>query len=476
MTKNNDEFVPLDSKERVLLPYLGLDFRSARKRILDFKEVIIPFDEERAKYEAQRCIECPDAPCVEACPIGNDIPNIMALIMRGKFLEAAGVFRKTSNMPDICGRICPQEVLCQGSCVLNHTGEPVLIGALEAFVADHEKETAPMKIDIASTTGKQIAVIGGGPAGITCAEQLRKLGHSVVIFEGQKELGGLLTYGIPKFKISSKIVLDKIDQLKKMGIEIKTNSVIGIDKTIDDLLQDGFNAIFIAVGAGVDSPIKLPGEDLPGIYKATEFLIRANVDHKNLAPELHSPPEVGEKTVVIGGGDTSADCLRTAMRLGSKEVTCLYRRTENEMPGGTRDRAFAKEEGVNYMFLTQPTRFIAGEDGRVVRIECIKMKLCEADEWGRRKPVPIEGSEFTIDTDTVVLAVGYQPYAAIGESTPGLETHKWGLIVVEPETCATTRKGIYAGGDAVNGPDLVVTAMANAFQAASAIDAYLKEN
>jgi glutamate synthase (NADPH/NADH) small chain len=466
----------LDRKQKVLMPYLGLDFRSARKRVLDFREVTIPFAEERAKYEALRCIDCPDPPCVQGCPLHNNIPQAMIYASQGEFIKAARVFQKTSNMPQVCGRVCPQEQLCQGSCVLNNTGEPVLIGAIEAYVTDTALRDAPVEPQIPPATGKRVAVVGAGPAGLSCAEQLALHGHAVTILESRPEAGGLLIFGIPGFKLDHQIVFKIIERLKSEGIRFQYETSVGKDLMIDDLLlEEGYDAVFIAVGAGVDSPIKIPGEDLPGIFKATEFLLRATVDFKYLPESMRSIPEVGEKVIVVGGGDTSSDCVRTAKRLGAVNVTCLYRRTEAEMPGVTKDRHLAREEGVEYQFLTQPIRFIAGENGKLASIECIKMELGEEDQYGRRRPVPVAESNFLIDADTVVLAVGYQPYPTIGDTTPGLATHQWGLIVVDENTCQTSREGIYAGGDAKNGPDLVVTAVADGRRAAEAIHFYLSK-
>lgn len=473
MQEQNEQPEMLDRKQKVLLPFLDLDFRSAKKRILDFQEVTIPFDVDRAKFEALRCIDCPDPPCVDGCPVRNNIPLAMTLAAQGKFIESARVFQQTSNMPEVCGRVCPQEQLCQGSCVLNHSGEPVLIGAIEAYVSDIAIQEAPLEREIAPPTGKSIAIIGAGPAGLSCAEQLAIAGHQVTVFEARAEGGGLLLFGIPGFKLNPRIVMRIINKLKAMGINFVHDTCIGTDKTIDELQQSGYDAVFISVGAGVDSPIKIPGEDLPGVYSATEFLLRANVNFDLLPEEMRSLPDVGDRVIVIGGGDTSADCVRTAKRLGAKEVICMYRRTEQEMPGVTKDRHLAREEGVEYMFLTQPVKFNANKDGKIASVECVKMELGEPDEKGRRRPVPVEESSFITETDTVVLAIGYQPYPTIGDTTPGLQTHRWGLIVVD-ENFQTTREGVYAGGDAVNGPDLVVTAIADARKAAAAIDKYLK--
>jgi glutamate synthase (NADPH/NADH) small chain len=300
-------------------------------------------------------------------------------------------------------------------------------------------------------------------------------GHSVTIFDAKPAPGGLLTYGIPNFKLPKEVVFDRWGDLERAGVEFVPESYIGKDKTIDDLFAEGFEAVFVGVGVGVDAPMEVPGEDLPGVMKATEFLIRCSLDEEALLPrEMRGRPEVGKKVVVIGGGDTASDCLRTALRLGAREVTCLYRRTEREMPGGRHDREMAKEEGAHYEFLTQPVRFIAGESGRLEKVECIRMELGEPDKSGRRRPVPIEGTNFIVEADTAVLALGYWPDPVIGETTPGLETRNWGLIVTDRATGQTSRQGVYAGGDVVTGPELVVTAMVAGRKSAAAIDGYLQ--
>jgi glutamate synthase (NADPH/NADH) small chain len=470
------EHLEIDRKARVYMPYQDLSLRPPTERVCDFGDVIIPLDSDRAMQEASRCIHCPDpAPCMLACPAHNDIPSAMWLIEQGRYVEAAQLYRQTSSLPELCSRVCPQEQLCQGSCALNKTQEPVLCGSLETFVTCYERKTAGVAIRVGKPTGRSVAIVGAGPAGLGCAEQLLEQGHSVTFFDSKPAPGGLLVYGIPNFKLAKEVFFCRWGDFEKAGANFVGNTYIGESKTVDQLLQEGFDAVFIGVGTGIDAKMGTPGEDLPGVYEGTDFLMRANTEQNLLPESKRERPQLGKRVVVIGGGDTASDCLRSALRLGAEDVTCLYRRTEKEMPGGKKDRQMAKEEGAKYRFLTQPVKFIAGEDGHLAAIECIEMKLGEPDARGRRKPVPVEGSNFSIAVDTAIKALGYWPDPVIGKTTPGLETHDYGLLsVVDKETYATTRAGIFAAGDGVTGPDLVVTAMVGGRKAARAISEYLQ--
>ncbi len=464
----------IDRKARMALPHQPIPKRDAQERRFSFEEIYLGYDEEAAITEAMRCIQCPAAPCTKACPLHNDIPLALWQIENGLFEDAAVVFRRTNTMSDVCGRVCPQVIQCEGACIYVKKGlPPVAIGRLESFAADYQKAHGGRDTVTAAPSGHRVAVVGAGPAGLTVAQLLAKRGHSVTVFDAWPSGGGILRYGIPRFKMDHAIVDEMLEYSERLGVEFVYDTRIGDSLTVDDLFQRGFEAAFLGVGAGVPADPQIPGSDLAGVYDATPFLISANVDEGLRPDHLAKPPEVGARVAVIGGGDTAIDCVRTAVRLGAEQVVCVYRRREAEMPGNERDRALARDEGVQFEWLTQPTRFLADDQGRLTAIRCKRMRLGDPDESGRRRPVPIEGSDFTMPIDTVILALGYWPDPRIGETIPGLETHDQGLIQVDPATGATSRPGVFAGGDAVVGPDLVATAVAQGRRAAEAMHRYL---
>lgn len=464
----------IDRKARMRLKSQGLLVRPVSERVCDFDETINLGDEKWAQYEASRCIHCYGRPpCQQACPAGNDISAALSLIEQGEFVEAAHVYRKTTTFPEICGRVCPQEKLCEGACVRNRRGDPVPTGALESFVAEYERRTVGYEITVAHPTGRRVAVVGGGPSGLACAEQLVRMGHWVTIFDNHPALGGALTYGFPNFKLPRSTLRTIIKSLQKAGVEFVGNTMIGKKKTVNDLFNEGFESIFLGIGSGIDQPLGIPGEKLRGVYYATDFLMRSAQEKKHLPYRLRKTPEIGTRVVVIGGGDPATDCARTAIRLGARQVACLYRYTEDEIPGRGHDRRWAEEEGVEFCYLTIPQRLISDEHGHVSGVECVKVEIGEPDEEGQHHPHPIEGSEYIKAADTVIVAIGYYPDPIVGATTPGLRTHKWGLIVADSATGATSRFGVYTGGDIVTGPDMVVSAMLAGRKAAYTIDAYL---
>jgi glutamate synthase (NADPH/NADH) small chain len=467
----------VDRKKRLAAPEGEIRKQDPAERCGNFDEVYLPFDEEDAKAAAARCIQCPKAVCIKACPLHNDIPLALWQLEHGDFESAARVFRLTSNFSEICGRVCPQIVLCEGACIYKKKGKsPVPVGRLEAFVADYLKTHGGWSVEQEPPTGHRAAVVGAGPAGLTVAELLARRGHQIAVYDLWPAGGGVMRYGIPKFKMDHQLVNDKVAHLEQLGVQFQFNTKIGTGITVDDLIAQGYETVFLGIGAGVTAEFKAPGVNLLGVYDATPFLIRANVED-DLKPEhLKGLPRVGENVVIIGGGDTAMDCARTAVRLGAQEVTVVYRRTEAQMPGNAKDRTLAAEEGVEFKWLTQPLGFVGDDAARLVSMECQVMELGEPDDSGRQRPVPLEGSEFTIPVDTVVLALGYWPDPLVGETTPGLETHDWGLVNIDEETGRTSRDAVFAGGDDVRGPDLVVTAVAQARIAAEAMHQHMMRN
>lgn len=474
MALGNTAFRDVERKARASEVPVRYYKRAVEDRVYDFEEVILGFDDERAIAEASRCIQCPEPqPCLSNCPAGNDLPSAIWHISRGEFVEAALVFAQTSPLPEVCGRVCPN--LCQQGCVLGTRNGPISIGKLEEFVADEARLAGALKIEVsAARSGKRVAVVGSGPAGITVAEDLIKKGHTVTVFEAWPVPGGVLIYGIPSFKLDKRVVLNKIRDLEEAGVQFRTNTRVGPDITVDDLLEQ-YDAVFLGTGAGVEASMNIPGENLDHVYRSTDFLIRCNVPDDMLPADRLEKPFVGRRVAVIGGGDTAVDCARSSVRMGAEEVTIVYRRTEAEMPGNASERAICLEEGVEINYLQAPVEYIGDEANNVKAMKVIRMELGAPDASGRRRPVPIEGSEFIQEVDTVVLAVGYWPDPSLGERTPGLATHKWGLIVADEQIGATSREGVFAAGDNVHGPDLVITAIAGAHKAAESIDAYLNE-
>jgi len=453
--------------------------QDSRERIHNWGEAFLGYSPEGAVVEASRCLQCEHQPCVVACPVGNDIPGALWLIEHGDFVGGANKFRETNNEPEICGRICPQEKLCEGACVVGYRNPPVFIGKLEAFCTDYQRNTEGYpKREKLPPTGMRVAVVGAGPAGLAVAEELTVRGHDCTVYDAWPKPGGLLLYGIPNFKLDKKIVYDYLNHLEEIGVRFICNVRVGASTGVDDLLgKHGFDAVFLGYGAPVNGEIGVDGERLKNVYQATEYLVRGNLPFEDLPESLRAKPHAGRHTVVVGGGDTSMDCVRTAQRLApGSQVTLVYRRTESEMQGRAEERVHAFEEGVIFNYLTTPTRFLGDGEGNVTGMELIRMELGPPDNSGRRKPMPKKDSEFTIECDTVVLAIGYWPDTEIGETTQGLETHKFGLIKVETEeTGRTSRPGVFAAGDNVRGADLVVTAIAAARNAAQTIDAYLRD-
>ncbi|AKC64115.1 MULTISPECIES: NADPH-dependent glutamate synthase [Clostridium] len=449
--------------------------QNPNKRITNFDEVCLGYTEEEAIEEAKRCLHCKKPMCVGKCPVSVNIPEFIEHIKKGEFEKAAKAVAKDSALPAVCGRVCPQETQCEGKCVLGIKGEPVAIGKLERFVADWSRKN---NVDLSKTEekkNKKVAVIGSGPAGLTCAGDLAKKGYDVTIFEALHEPGGVLVYGIPEFRLpKDTVVKHEIDNVKKLGVKIETNVIVGKTVTIDELVEEeDFQAIFIGSGAGLPKFMGIPGENLNGVFSANEFLTRTNL-MKAFKKEYDTPIKVGEKVAVVGGGNVAMDAARTAKRLGA-EVYIVYRRSESELPARVEEVHHAKEEGIKFNLLTNPVEILGDENGWVKGMKCIRMELGDPDQSGRRRPIEIPGSEFTIELDSVIMSLGTSPNPLIASTTEGLESTKRGCIVAEEETGATTKVGIFAGGDAVTGAATVILAMGAGKKAAKAIDEYLSD-
>ncbi|HBF77305.1 MAG TPA: glutamate synthase (NADPH), homotetrameric [Clostridiaceae bacterium] len=444
-------------------------------RAKNFEEVCYGYNAEEAKEEASRCLNCKNPMCVKNCPVSIDIPGFIAYVKSGEYEKAAEVISRQSSLPSVCGRVCPQESQCEGKCIRGIKGDPVSIGKLERFVGDWARENNVEFTETKPKNGKRVAVIGSGPSGLTCAGDLAKLGYDVTIFEALHEAGGVLVYGIPEFRLPKEtVVKHEVENVKKLGVKIETDVVIGRTVTIDELFEkEGFDAIFIGSGAGLPKFMGIPGENLNGVYSANEFLTRNNL-MKAFRADYATPIKVGKKVAVVGGGNVAMDSARTALRLGA-EVHIVYRRSEEELPARREEVEHAKQEGIIFDLLQNPLEIIGDENSWVKGMKCIKMKLGEVDASGRRRPEPIEGSEFILDVDTVIMALGTSPNPLIANTTKGLETNKKRCIIAEEETGLTSREGIYAGGDAVTGAATVILAMGAGKKAAKAIDEYLSK-
>ena len=452
---------------------LPMPEQDPKVRARNFEEVSYGYTEEMAVEEAQRCLHCKHMPCVSGCPVNVQIPKFIQLIAEHKFADACAAIKETSALPAVCGRVCPQESQCEAKCVLGIKGEPVAIGRLERFAADWDMKNGKNEVVKPESNGHKVAVIGAGPAGLTCAGDLAKKGYEVTIFEAFHKAGGVLVYGIPEFRLPKAIVQKEVEGLEKMGVKVMTDMVIGKVLSIDELMDDmGFEAVFIGSGAGLPMFMGIEGEDLVGVSSANEFLTRINL-MKAYRDDYDTPIRKGKNVAVVGGGNVAMDAARSAMRLGAEHVYIIYRRSEAELPARREEVHHAKEEGIEFVLLTNPVKIHGDENANVKSIECIKMELGEPDASGRRRPIPVEGSNFEIPVDTVIMSLGTSPNPLIRTTTEGLEANKKGCLVAD-EHMATTREGVYAGGDAVTGAATVILAMGAGKTAAASIDEYIQ--
>lgn len=465
----------LSVKERMKISRQKMPEREAEERNKDFNEVNLGLYEKLAQKEARRCLDCANPQCVLGCPVGIDIPTFIKLVEIGDFVQSVRKIKETNSLPAICGRVCPQESQCEAVCNLKKaTGTSVAIGNLERFVSDYERMKGEVYTpQIPPCTGHSVGVIGAGPAGLTVAGELAKKGHKVTIFEALHMAGGVLVYGIPEFRLPKNILESEVDYLKKLGVELKTNFIVGLTATLEDLKKDGYEGFFIGSGAGLPNFMRIPGENLIGVYSANEYLTRVNLMKAYEFPEYDTPVYLGKRAAVIGGGNVAMDSVRTAKRLGAEPAIIVYRRSRVEMPARVEEVKHAEEEGIEFHFLTAPIRYMGDEKGHVKAMECIRMRLGEPDSSGRRRPIPIEGSEFTKEVDLVVVAIGQSPNPLIPQTTPQLKVGKWGNVEVDWNTMATSMEGVYAGGDIIRGGATVILAMGDGRVAAFEIDKYL---
>ena len=449
--------------------------QNPKKRVQNFSEVALGYTRENAIREASRCLQCKNMPCIEGCPVNITIPEFIKKIKEGDFMGAIHVIKETNALPAVCGRVCPQETQCEEKCVLGKKGEPIAIGRLERFAADYEAQQGDIRVpEVAKPTGKKVAVVGAGPAGLTVAGELAKKGHDVSVFEALHKAGGVLVYGIPEFRLPKAIVQREVDYVGKLGAKIKVDVIVGQAVTVDELFAQGFDAIFVGTGAGLPYFLNIPGENLNGVYSANEFLTRANLMKAYLFPEYDTPVRVGSKVAVIGGGNVAMDSARVAKRLGAENVYLVYRRSRAEMPARAEEAHHAEEEGIDFRLLTNPIKVVGDDNGWVTGLEVVKQQLGEPDASGRRRPMDIPGSNYIIDVDVVIVAIGQGPNPILTQSGAGLELRKSGNIVADPETGKTSRKGVFAGGDIVTGAATVILAMGAGRKAAAAMDEYLK--
>lgn len=465
---------PLKPSERMKIPRQEPHEQPALERMTNFLEVSFGFDDDRSLIEAKRCLECKTPYCIDGCPVGINIPGFIALVLQEDYVGAVNKIREANYLPAICGRVCPQESQCEELCVLGKKLTPVAIGKLERFVADYEMRQKLFQAPaIATHREEKVAIVGSGPAGLTCAAELAKMGYQVTIFEALHAVGGVLRYGIPEFRLPKEILDIETERIKALGVQIYTNFVVGRTATIDEFLDEwGFKAIFLATGAGTPNFLGIPGENLSGVYSANEFLTRVNLMGAYKFPENDTPVRIGKEAAVIGGGNTAMDAVRTARRLGAEKAYLIYRRSRHEMPAREEEVHHAEQEGIQFMMLTNPVSILGDEQGWVKGVQCQKMQLGEPDESGRRKPVAVPGSEFVVPIQTLIEAIGQRPNPIIQATTPGLQTGKRGTVVTS-DSQATSRPGIFAGGDLSRGGATVILAMRDGKQAAAAINAYL---